>query len=257
MSFVAGFWRSFDWWTSAPDENAINWFGAPSDTQKPYKKTDGNNRSLVIAYIPVQLNGNVYNGTVRNLLPTSVSTSQWFNPRNGTYTIIDQGWMPTKAGLWNIPTQPTANDDWVLKIQRINGSNSLPNLAFVMNLTSSSNWYVNQSSNKVIEDDLNTNWQPSHTEVFNNSWLLVDFGVVTTFNKVTIIQNDQPTTDYRIEYLNETNWFIARIGSTIFKEGVIFPPVTGNQMRVVFTSGIGYSSTINELEVYYLTLIDI
>jgi hypothetical protein len=28
MSFVAGFWRSFDWWTLAPDGNAINWFGA-------------------------------------------------------------------------------------------------------------------------------------------------------------------------------------------------------------------------------------
>jgi hypothetical protein len=34
--------------------------------------------------------------------------------------------MPTKDGSWSLPTQPTAADDWVLKIQRINGSNTLP-----------------------------------------------------------------------------------------------------------------------------------
>jgi hypothetical protein len=49
----------------------------------------------------------------------------------------------------------------------------------------------------------------SNAERFNNSWLLVDFGVVTTFNKVQIIENDQRTTGYRIEYFNGTNWLIA------------------------------------------------
>ncbi|CAF0768743.1 unnamed protein product [Adineta steineri] len=128
MSFTARFWTSFDWWTLSPDENAIYWISAPADTQRPYQKTDGNNRTLVIAYLPLQLNGTVYNGTVRNLSPTGIYTSKWFNPRNGTYSIIDEGWIPSKAGSWNIPTQLNSTDDWVLMIQRINGTNTSPNL---------------------------------------------------------------------------------------------------------------------------------
>jgi hypothetical protein len=48
---------------------------------------------------------------VTNLSPTGLYTSQWFNPQNGTYAIIDQRWMTTKDGLWNIPMKSTANDN--------------------------------------------------------------------------------------------------------------------------------------------------
>jgi hypothetical protein len=106
---MARFWTSFDWWTLVPDEHAVIWQSAPNATQRPYQKTDGNNRSLVIAYLPLQLNGTVYNGTVTNSSPTGIYTSQWFNPRNGTYSLIDDRWMPTTVGIWNIPTQPTAD----------------------------------------------------------------------------------------------------------------------------------------------------
>jgi hypothetical protein len=126
-----------------PDENVITWISAPTNTQKPYQKSDGNNRSLIIAYLPLQLAGTVYNGTVKNLSPTGVYTSQWFHPRNGTYSVIDKEWIPSKDGLWNIPAQPTATDDWVLMIQCINGSNTSPNYALFMNTSSSSNWNVN------------------------------------------------------------------------------------------------------------------
>ncbi len=193
---------------------------------------------------------------MRNLSPTGVYISEWFNPRNGTYSIIDKGWMPTKDGSWNIPTQPTATDDWVLKIQRINGSNSSPNLALGMNTSSSSNWNISQSSNKAIDGDLNTNWQASVAEGFNNSWLSVDFGVDTTFSKVRMIEYGERTTGYRIEYWNGTSWLIIYIGSTINSEDVVFTAVTGSQMRIVFTSGNGYSPIIYELEVYDSTLTD-
>ena len=120
MSYMARFWTSFNWWTLAPDGNAIHWSpSAPTDHQKPYQKTDGNNRSLVIAYLPLQLNGTVYNGTVNNLSPTDVYNASWFNPRDGTYTSIADGWMPTSEGQWHVPYQPTADNDWVLKIQRV------------------------------------------------------------------------------------------------------------------------------------------
>ncbi len=255
MSFMAQFWTSFNWWTLAPDENAIIWSSAPNNTQRPYQKTDGNNRTLVIAYLPIYWNGNVYNGTVRNLSPMGIYTSQWFNPRNGTYIIIAEGWRPTKDGSWNIPTQPTAIDDWALKIERINGSNVSPNFAFGMNTDSSSNcWNTNQTSNKVVDDDLNTSWQPNDSEGFNNSWLSVNFRTQTTFNEVRIIEYDQRTTSYRIEYWNGTSWFIAYIGSTISDQRIRFPAVTGSQMRVVFTSGIGPAPIIYELEVNDSTL---
>ncbi|CAF1049860.1 unnamed protein product [Adineta ricciae] len=127
MSFMAQFWTSIDWWTLSPDNNSIVWSNAPTDTQRPYQKSDGDNRALVVAYLPLQLSGTVYIGTVTNLSPTGTYMSRWFNPRNGTYTIIDKGWTPTKTGLWNVPNQPTFSDDWVLLIQRSNGLNK-PNL---------------------------------------------------------------------------------------------------------------------------------
>jgi hypothetical protein len=250
MSFMARFWTSFDWWTLAPDENAIIWFSAPNNTQKPYQKTDGNNRTLVIAYLPLQLSGTVYNGTVRNLSPTGVYMSQWFNPRDGTYSIIDEGWMPTKAGLWNIPTQPTATDDWVLKIQRIDGSKTSPNFAFGMKTSSSSNWNMNKIPSNAVDGDLNTNWQASDTQGFNNSWFAIDFHVNITFNTVRINESGQRTTGYRIEHWNGTEWLTTSIGSTIDRQDVHFTAVTSSRMRIVFTSGIGHAPVINELEVY-------
>jgi hypothetical protein len=83
--------------------------------------------------------------------------AELFNPRNGTYTMIDKGWMPTKDGLWNVSTQSMSHNDWVLKIQRVNDSNSSSNLAFGMNTRSSSNWNMNQVSNEAVDDDLSTN----------------------------------------------------------------------------------------------------
>lgn len=247
MSLMAQFWTSFDWWSLAPDENAIIWLSTPKDTQKPYQKSDGNNRTLVIAYLPLQLNGTVYNGTVTNLSPTGVYISQWFNPRNGTYTTIDKGWTPTKGGLWNIPTQPTSSDDWVLKIQRINGSNSSPNFAFGMRTKSSSDSGINFTSNKVIDGDLSTSWQPNLND---KSWLLVDFLINTTFDTVRILQNDQHLTNYCIEYWNKNDWSLAYIGSTTKRDTITFTAVTGSQMRITFTSHSKHRLIIYELEVY-------
>jgi len=253
MSLMAAFWTSFDWWTLVPDGNAILWASvAPSDTQRPYQKSDGNNRSLIIAYLPLQLNGNVYNGTVRNLSPTGIYKSQWFNPRNGTYTIIEQNWTPSKDGLWNIPNQPTAADDWVLFIQRINGSNTSANLALEKNTNSSSIWNVNQTSDRAVDGDLTTDWQASVEQGFKNSWLTVDFQANLTFNKVKIFEYNHRTTSYRIEYWNQTNWSIAYVGSTISNDGVTFSTVTSQQLRVVFTSGSEFSPIVYELEVYYM-----
>ncbi|CAF4956306.1 unnamed protein product, partial [Rotaria sp. Silwood1] len=256
MSMMARFWTSFEWWVLAPDGNAIIWSSAPNNTQKPYQKTDGNNRTLVIAYLPLQLNGTVYNGTVRNLSPTGVYTAQWFNPRNGTYSTIDKGWIPSKAGLWNIPAQPTSTDDWVLKIQRINGSNTSPNFAFGMRTRSSSNRNINQTSNKVVDGDMRTNWQVNDAQGFNNSWLAVDFRVNTTFNKVCIIEYGLRTAGYRIEYWNGNYWLVANMGFTINREGVTFTAVTGSQMRIIFTSEIGQSPIVYELEIYDSISID-
>lgn len=253
MSFMAKFWTSFQWWTLSPDQSSILWNSAPSDTQQPFQKSDGNNRGLIVAYLPLQLNGHVYNGTVRNLSPTGIYTSQWFDPRQGTFTMISQGWSPTQDGLWNIPTQPTADDDWILLIERINGSNTSPNAALGMNTNTSSYWDINQTSNKSVDGDLGTDWQASSQQGFDNSWLVVDFGTKITFNKIRIFEYNQRTRGYRIEYWNETIWTIAYTGTTISTDGVQFPTVISNQLRVVFTAGTEFSPIVYELEVYHIT----
>jgi hypothetical protein len=93
---------------------------------------------------------------------------------------------------------------------------------------------MNQTCNKVVDGDLNTSWQASDEQRFNNSWLAVDFHVRTTFNKVRIIEYGQCTTGYRIEYWNETNWLIAYTGTAISSHGASFGEVTSSHMRIVF-----------------------
>ena len=250
MSFMARFWTSLNWWILAPDADAIIWTFAPNDTQRPYQKTDGNERSLIVAYLPLQLNGTVYNGTVRNLSPTGIYNAQWFNPQNGTYSVIEQGWIPTKAGSWNTPNQPTANDDWVLLIQRINGSNTSPNFAYSMNTRSSSYVNINQRSANAVDNDMTTFWQASILDRVNNSWLAVDFRMNITFDYVRILEYSQRITNYRIEYWNGWHWSLAYMGPIISNHSMCFTPVTSSQMRVIFLSNIEYSPIVYELEVY-------
>ncbi len=141
-------------------------------------------------------------------------------------------------------------EDWVLMIQRINGTNTSPNHALGMNTSSSSNWNVNQTSDKAVDGDFTTDWQASQEEGFKNSWLTVDFGANITFNKVWIFEYNQRTKAYLIEYWNGTSWMITYTGSTINRNGVVFPAVTSSQIRVVFTSGTEVAPIVYELEVY-------
>jgi hypothetical protein len=119
-----------------------------------------------------------------------------------------------------------------------------------MNTSGSSNWNLNQTSNKAVDGDLATDWQANPEEGFKNSWLVLDFGANITFNKVKIFEYNQRTKDYRIEYWNRPSWITAYTGSTISSDGVIFPAVISSQIRVVFTLGTEFSPIVYELEVY-------
>ncbi len=141
----------------------------------------------------------------------------------------------------------------LLMMQRINGTNTSPNHALGMNTSGSSNWNLNQTSNKAVDGDLTTDWQASLEEGFHNSWLTVDFGANITFNKVKIFEYNQRTKGYRIEYWNGMSWITAYTGSTISSDGVTFLAVTGSQIRVVFTSGTEVAPIVYELEVYNTT----
>ena len=265
MSYVKAFWTAFDWWTLAPDGSAITWSGAPTDSQKPYQKTDGTNRSIVVAYLPLRIDGGAtYTGVVRNLSPTGSYQARWFDPRNGTYTTIASNIAPSSEGTWSIPAQPNASDDWVLLIRRTGGTNTAPvlpatrnNLALGKSYASSSNWDGNQTADNAFDSNPNTNWQAGNStgsgNGFNNSWLEVDFGNTTTFNTVALTEYDNRTKGFRIEYWNGSSWQTAYTGTTIGASGVersfTFPAVAGSKARVLFTSGTTFSPIIYEFEV--------
>ena len=119
MSYMAHFWTSFDWWTLSPDDSAIRWISAPQDTQKPFQKTDGTKLTLLVAYLPLQLAGQPYTGLVQNLPLNNLYRSRWFNPRNGTFTMINDRWSPSSTGEYALPSQPSVEDDWVVLIERV------------------------------------------------------------------------------------------------------------------------------------------
>ena len=119
MSYMAQFWTSLNWWTLSPDASAIRWISAPSDTQRPFQKSDGSNRTLLVAYLPLQSAGSLYTGVAQNLPLENLYRSRWFNPRDGTFTLIRDHWSPSSTGEYVIPNQPSADEDWILFVERV------------------------------------------------------------------------------------------------------------------------------------------
>ena len=135
---------------------------------------------------------------------------------------------------------------------------SSTNLALNKTYASSSNWDGNQTADKACDGTLSTHWQAGNGTAtgqgFNNSWVEVNFGTNTTFDKVRLSEYGSRTTGYKIQYWNGSSWLDAYTGTTLennpnFKM-VTFGAVTGSKARVLFTSGTEYSPIIFEFEIY-------
>jgi hypothetical protein len=118
MTYVASFFKAIDWASLAPDNSAVTWdAGAPtSGTQQPYQKARAD-RSLLVAHIPTQTS--LRTGTVNGLNAAKQYRAQWYNPRNGSYTLINGS--ITSVTSWSIPAPQDLND-WVLLFEEVTGT---------------------------------------------------------------------------------------------------------------------------------------
>ena len=126
-----------------------------------------------------------------------------------------------------------------------------PNLSLNKTYGSSSNWDATQTADKACDANPGTNWQAVNGSAFSGQWLQVNFGATTTFNRVILSEYGNRTTGYHIEYSNDgTSWQIAYTGTTIGASTTVnFTAVTGNYVRVFFTSGSN-TPIIYEFEIY-------
>lgn len=148
---MADFFRQLPWYELVPDPEAITWSGAtPTSSQRPFQKSL-TNRSIVVAYLPIAdgpaacCSGR-YNGTVNGLNSETTYTAQWFNPRDGSYTLIAS--HISGVTTWLIPASPTQTDDWVLLFEaRASISMALPFTSFAGQLVSGTSLVTSVSLN--------------------------------------------------------------------------------------------------------------
>lgn len=118
MAAMKRFWTSLAWWELSPDPGRITWADAPSGTQAPFQKSDGNARDIIVAYLPRRTDGGAaYGGLAHELDVTKTYKANWFDPRRGSYKAISLAIRPSGLGDWAIPAPPSS-EDWVLLIER-------------------------------------------------------------------------------------------------------------------------------------------
>jgi len=128
------------------------------------------------------------------------------------------------------------------------------NLALCKTFSPSSQWDGTQAAGYAFDGSSSTNWQEASGQSYNGTWLQVDFGASTTFNKAVLSEYGNRTSGYRIEYWNGSIWQTAYTGTTIGADGahpltVTFSAVTGSKARIYFTGG-SYTAIIYEFEIY-------
>ncbi len=165
-------------------------------------------------------------------------------------TVLIYAWNEFDEGGWICPTLYNGTDR-LDAIKNVTSPPSTPNLTLDKTYNSSSNWDASQNASKAFDGINITNWQASDGSPYNEQWLQVNFGAVTTFDRIKLSEYGDRTSGYRIEYSADgTNWETAFTGTIIGdSRSVKFTAVTGNYARVYFTSGT-YRPIIYEFEIY-------
>ena len=125
------------------------------------------------------------------------------------------------------------------------------NLASKATATASSVWSSDYSADKAIDNNMATRWNSSNNDV-NNSWLEIDFGNVTKFNKTIIREKTyQRVTSYKIQYYDGNSWSDLTTGTTIGTSKTdTFGTVSARKVRLYIVTAT-ICPTIDEFEVYY------
>lgn len=130
------------------------------------------------------------------------------------------------------------------------------NLALNKTANASSQWDSSYGASKANDgDSANTRWSAAGTDGVG-SWLEIDFGSSTTFNKTITKQCLNRITRYKIQYWNGSSWVDAYTGGTMGTNPKTdaFTAVTGSKVRLYVTAvqtDSGFSCpTIWEFEVY-------
>jgi len=118
MTHLKQFYTSFEWWKQVPRFDDTSW--AEFTNQKQSLLTS-NGKEIFVLYFYNRL---LSTGTLKNMEKNVLYTAKWFNPINGSYTII----KPFKSGdgTWLIPDKPDS-DDWILIVAKANSKISYLN----------------------------------------------------------------------------------------------------------------------------------
>jgi alpha-galactosidase len=130
------------------------------------------------------------------------------------------------------------------------------NLAAGKTASASTYWGVGYEAS-MANDGLDTTRWNSASNDYAGSWLEVDFGANTTFNKTITKQDFNRITGYKIQYWNGSGWVDAFTGGTMgtTPKTDTFSAVTGSKVRLYVTSvqvdnGAYPCPSIWEFEVY-------
>lgn len=135
-----------------------------------------------------------------------------------------------------------------LSVREIAGpSLALTNLAKGKKATSSSDYNDSFNAPLATDGNVSTRWNAAVGDK-NGTWLEVDFGQPTRFNRVVVRQLDQRVTKYKIQYLDGEGWRDAYTSKGA-EPTAAFPSVQASKIRFVVVS-TNPEASVFELEVY-------
>lgn len=128
------------------------------------------------------------------------------------------------------------------------------NLALNKQVTASSTWNneKNYQPEKLVDGNHSTRWSASGNE--KDNWVEIDFGKVTTFNKVNIrefIMPDSRVEQFSLQYWDGEQWIDIHKGTKVGgNKSIEFPNVKGSKVRLNMTAKNDEAISIYEFQVH-------
>ena len=111
VCYMKDFFSAFKWWNLVPDFDGQKYF-LPEEGCLYSCATEGNERYVVCLY-----NQTEDSGYLGGLSKEAAYTIKWFNPRTGTYAVIESSAQADEEGRYRLPEKPDAMD-WVVLAQK-------------------------------------------------------------------------------------------------------------------------------------------